>query len=162
MEIRSHLSEAELAEFISDPSRGLGTHLQFCNSCLGEVARMREAVAAMRLSGTECEEFWMRQRIAIRTKVADADNLSWRGFPRMAWVGALAIAVAAGLLLGDGARPAPRPLAHQLETDPDHALLVAVEQVMRSDGPEALEPAAYLVREISQDARSTSTSSNRK
>jgi hypothetical protein len=41
-------------------------------------------------------------------------------------------------------------------------LLVAVEQVMRSDGPEALEPAAYLVREISQDARSTSTSSNRK
>jgi len=48
MEITPHLSEVELAEFISDPSRGLGTHLAHCDACLYEVARMRETVAGLR------------------------------------------------------------------------------------------------------------------
>jgi hypothetical protein len=160
MEIKSHLSEAELAEFVSDPSWGLGTHLQLCDSCLGEVARMRETVAAMRAAGTEGEAFWVRQRRAIRTKMAAASHRPPRTLPRLAWAGGLAMVAVACLMLNDAPRPAP--VAQQLQIDPDHELLVAVEQVMRSNGPEALEPATYFVREISQDARSTSTSSNRK
>jgi len=160
MEIKSHLSDTELAEFVSDPSRGLGAHLQFCDSCLGEVARMREAVTGMRLVVAEPGEFWVRQRNGIRTKMATTSHRSSRALPHLAWAGSLAMIAAACLMLSDG--PRPSPVAHQLESDPDHELLVAVEQVMRSNGPEALEPATYLVREISQAAQSDTTSSRRK
>ena len=160
MEIESHLSQAELAEFVSDPSRGLGTHLQLCDRCLGEVARMRETVAALRAVGTEGEVFWVRQRSAILTKMAATSHRSRQTSLRLAWAGGLATVVVACLMLSDAPRPAP--VEQPLQIDPDHQLLLAVEQVMRSNGPEAFEPATYFVREISQDARPTSTSSNRK
>jgi hypothetical protein len=159
MEITPHLTEAELAEFVSDPSRGLGTHLELCDTCLQEVARLREAVAEMRPSGNQPEEFWSTQRAAIRSRMTDRPSAS--ALPRLAWAGAMAVAVLAGLLLNNP-KPAPRPVARQVEQqDADHALLLAVERVMRSNGPAALEPATYFVREISQDAPSNPTSSKK-
>jgi hypothetical protein len=161
MEITPHLSEVEMAEFISDPSLGLGTHLAHCDSCLYEVARMRETVAWLRGFSSEPDEHWIRQRMAIRTAIAAAPSrpawrLSWLTF-----ASATAVLVLAGLLAGGGNVPSPALVATAdptattdlAATDPDHELLLAVEHVMQSSGPEALEPAAYLVREINRNTR---------
>ncbi len=160
MEITQHLSEVEMAEFISDPSLGLGTHLAHCDFCLYEVARMRETVAGLRGLSSEPDEYWIRQRVATRTAIAATPSRpAWR-FPRLAWAGAMAVIVLAGLLAGGGNVPTPAPVATRnpttgdpTATDPDHELLLAVEHVMQSSGPEALEPAAYLVREINRNVR---------
>ncbi len=155
MEITPHLNEVEMAEFISDASRGLGTHLAHCDSCLYEVARMREALAGLRELSSEADEFWTRQRAAIRTAIAAAPSRpAWR-LLRLTWAGATAVTVLAGLLVGGGSVPplTPQATGHLVVTDPDHELLLAVEHVMQSSGPEALEPAAYLVREINRNAR---------
>jgi hypothetical protein len=168
MEITPHLSEVELAEFVSDPSLGLGTHLAHCDSCLYEVARLRETVAGLRELSPGADEFWTRQRAAIRTAIAAAPHRpAWRFPPRLAWAGAAAVLVLAGFLVGGGNVPPPAPLANTGSTpndaaayDPDHELLLAVEHVMQSSGPEALEPAAYLVREINRNARPHAISKN--
>jgi len=162
MEITPHLSEVELAEFISDPSRGLGTHLAHCDACLYEVARMRETVAGLRGLSSEPDEYWIRQRMAIRSVITAAPRRPvWR-FPRLAWAGAMAVIVLAGLLVGGGSVPPPvvgtERSADLSANDPDHELLLAVEHVMQSSGPEALEPAAYLVREINRNAQPHATS----
>ena len=162
MEITPHLSEVELAEFISDPSRGLGTHLAHCDACLYEVARMRETVAGLRGLSSEPDEHWIRQRMAIRSVITAAPRRPvWR-FPRLAWAGAMAVIVLAGLLVGGGSVPPPvvgtERSADLSANDPDHELLLAVEHVMQSSGPEALEPAAYLVREINRNAQPHATS----
>jgi hypothetical protein len=164
MEITPHLSEAELAEFVSDPSRGLGTHLAHCDSCLYEVARMRETVAGLRGVSSEADEVWICQRAAIRATIAATPKRpAWR-FPRLAWAGATAVIVLAGFLVSDRNVPSPVPVAatdptanNPAANDPDHELLLAVEHVMQSSGPEALEPAAYLVREINRNAQPHAT-----
>jgi hypothetical protein len=149
MEITPHLSESELAEFISDPTLGLGTHLEFCDSCLNEVARLRETAAAMKAITDEPQEFWHRQRTAIRTQIASAPAQPASHVRGLAWVPALAVLVLAGLLLSGGSPPPPAIEAGK-PVDPDHELLLAVERVMQSNGPEALEPATYFVQEIKQ------------
>ena len=152
MEIRPHLSESELAEFISDPSRGLGTHLEICDPCLNEVARLRETAAGMKTAADKPQDFWDRQRTAIRTQLADRPTPAKSRIPGLAWAPALAVLVLAGLLLSGGT-PAP-PIETRVPVDPDHQLLLAVERVMQSNGPEALEPATYFVQEIKQETRS--------
>lgn len=157
MEITPHLSEAELAEFISDPTRGLGTHLELCDCCLNEVARLREAVAAMKVMPDEPQEFWHRQRTAIRTQIACTPAHPASHVRGLAWAPALAVLVLAGLLLSGGSPPPPAVEA-ATPLDPDHELLLAVERVMRSNGPEALEPATYFVQEIKQEVSSKRSS----
>ncbi len=164
MEITPHLNDVELAEFVFDPSRGLGTHLAHCDFCLDKVARMRETVAGLRAVGVEPDEFWIRQRAVIRTRIAAAPSQSALRLPSLTWAGAATVLVLAGLLVSGGNTPPP-PSAPIASTDPsvndpDHELLLAVEHVMQSSGPEALEPAAYLVREINRNARPHATSKN--
>jgi hypothetical protein len=156
MEITPHLSEAELAEFVSDPSRGLGTHLEFCDSCLNEVARLREAVTELKKTDNKPQEFWDRQCAVIRTQIAATPASPAPGFQRLAWVPVFAIVILAGLLLSGGT-PAPPPVQPQAAVDPDHELLIAVERVMQSSGPDAFEPATYFVQEIRQEGHSNST-----
>ena len=52
--------------------------------------------------------------------------------------------------LGVEPLPVVEPLA-----DPDHDLMVAVEQATRRDVPQALAPAALLTQEISRNAKPT-------
>jgi len=150
MEITPHLSEAELAEFVSDPSRGLGTHLAHCDVCLYEVARLRETAAELRGVSDQPFEFWFQQQVAIRTKIASIPSQPAFRLSGLRWAGTASVAVLVGLLFSGGNAPPSTPVA---TTDPDHELLMAVEHVMQSGGPEALEPAAYLVREINQKAQ---------
>jgi hypothetical protein len=160
MEMTPHLSQAELAEFVSDPSRGLGTHLEFCDSCLQEVGRLRETVAALRDAGGQPEVFWRTQQAAIRARIAAVPAPRLPGLPRSVWAVAVLL-IAAGLLLlsGDGTPPSVQRAA--INADPDHELLLEVERVMQSNGPDSLQPAAYLVQEISQEARPSSPIHNK-
>jgi hypothetical protein len=154
MEMKSHLSEAELAEFLSDPAKGLGTHLEYCDACLHLVARLRETVAGLREAGTQPDGFWKDQQVAIRLKLAAHPRSALTGLPRAVWA-AIVLLLAAGLLLlsGDAAAPPPQRAA---APDPDHELLLEVERVMQSNGPDSLQPAAYLVQEITQESGASS------
>src|SRR5215475_1316491 len=105
MEITPHLSEVELAEFISDPSLGLGTHLEICDSCLNEVARLRETAAGMKTVTDKPQEFWDQQRAVIRRQIAATPVQPESGIRRLAWAPALAVLVLAGLLLSGGTPP---------------------------------------------------------
>lgn len=145
MEIIRHLSADELAEFMSDPTKGLGTHLELCDACLDEVARLREMARALRAAAVEPEAFWRTQQAEIRAKLPVVGP--GRTVPRLAWA-ALAAVVALAAALVSGGSPAPERTA---KVDADHELLVEVERIMQSDGPAALEPASYLVGEISQE-----------
>ena len=170
MEITSHLNEVELAEFVSDSSGNMDTHLAHCDLCLDRVARMREIIAGLRAVGVEPDEFWIGQRAAIRTKIARrklartpiamaTGPFVWR-WSALTWAGAAAVLVLAGLLVSGESAPPPAPGATtpQAANDPDHELLLAVERVMQSSGPEALEPAAFLVREVNRKAQPRATS----
>jgi hypothetical protein len=148
MEIAQHLSEAEIAEFVCDPTRGLGTHLEVCDACLNEVARLREAISAMRAATVEPEAFWRTQQAQIRAKLPAVRPQG--SCPRLAWATLAAVVALAGVLVSGGS-PAPEPRA---VVDPDHELLIEVERIMQSDGPAALQPASYLVSEISQESQS--------
>ena len=54
------------------------------------------------------------------------------------------------LVLG-GPAPPPQTAPHA-KLDPDHEMLIEVERTRQTGGPEALEPAALLAREIGQQA----------
>ena len=59
------------------------------------------------------------------------------------------MAVLAAMLLQE-----PRPVAPAAPApDPDHALMVAVEQATRREVPQALAPAALLTQEISRNLK---------
>jgi hypothetical protein len=160
MEIKTHLSEAELAELVSNESRGLGTHLEVCDDCLNEVARLRETAAALKTAADQPQEFWDRQRLAIRNRIVEAPVKLAPLSQRLAWVPVLALIILAGLLL-TGGTPATPTIPQQAAIDPDHELLVAVEQVMQSNGPDALEPATYFVQQIAQQAHNNPRSAIR-
>jgi hypothetical protein len=161
MEIKPHLSEAELAEFVSDSSRGLGTHLESCDSCLREVAHFREATAALKLVTDQPQEFWDHQRLTIRTRLAHVPVQATFGIHRLAWVPMFAAVVLAALLVSGGT-PAPKSAQSQTAKDHDHELLVELEQVMQSNGPEALAPASYFVQEIRQETTRNSRPTSNK
>jgi hypothetical protein len=160
MEIKPHLSEAELAELVNDQSRGLGTHLEVCDDCLNEVTRLRETATALKTAADQPQEFWDRQRLAIRNKVVEVTVKPVPLSQRLAWAPVLALIILAGLLL-TGGTPATPTIPQQAAIDPDHELLVAVEQVMQSNGPDALEPATYFVQQIAQQASSNPRSAIR-
>jgi hypothetical protein len=160
MELNPHVSEAELAEFMSVSSRGLGTHLEICDSCLNEVARLREAASGMRATADRPQEFWEHQRAAIRNQIAVIPVKPTPISRRLAWAPVFALVILTGLLL-TGGNSAPPPVVPQAVVDPDHELLLAVEQVMHSNGPDALEPATYFIEQISQPSSTNNSSTIR-
>ncbi len=160
MEIKIHLSEAELAELVSNQSSGLGTHLELCDDCLNEVARLRETASALKTIVDQPQEFWDRQRMGIRNRIVEAPVKPAALSQRLAWAPVLALLILAGLLLTGGTPVAPT-IRQQTAIDPDHELLVAVEQVMQRNGPEALEPATYFVEQIAQQTRNSPRSAIR-
>jgi hypothetical protein len=156
MEMTSHLTNTELEEFVSNPAKGWGTHLETCAECLKEVARLRETVQMLRPHAQRSEEFWQQQRWAIRARISGAAPPAAKLWPRAAWATALAMILAGTLIL----RTAPTPKAKEVQVDPDHELLLAVERAMQSQVPPSLEPAALLAREISDNTKIGPTSSS--
>lgn len=112
-----------------------------------EVAVLAES---LRASAERPANFWRVQRVAIQERIQDSER---RASLRLAWAWSLAlIAVAIGLLT-----QAPLPVAAAY--DPDHDLLVGVEQAVRRPVPKALEPARLLAQEIERSATAAKTDS---
>jgi hypothetical protein len=104
----------------------------------------------LRAAADRPEGFWQGQRVAIQERIQDSER---RASLRLAWAWSLAlIAVAFSLLT-----QAPPPVAAAY--DPDHDLLVGVEQAVRRPVPKALEPARLLAQEIERSATAAKTDS---
>lgn len=123
---------------------------------------LRPTLAALaewgRQAAAQPDAFWWRQQNQIRRRIADSERRSGRVFLRLAWATGLGLIITASLLLHNSPAPAPP----QAQADPDHQLLLEVEHVMQSDGPDSLAPAALLAQEISQGAPSTPANTNNK
>jgi hypothetical protein len=140
MEIIRHLSNEELSEI------RLASDEQYVRRTLGGLP-----VSAQILSD-QPGHFWLRQQAAIRARIASTQAKSLSFPSRIAWVAVAAMIALASWLLNSGTKPVVPTRPIQSQTDVDHELLIAVERAIRVDGPEALEPAAILVREISQNS----------
>jgi hypothetical protein len=138
MEIIRHLSNEELSDLtIESDRRSLRPTLE----ALPDWARA---------STERPEEFWQEQRSVIWSRISCSESAPAtrlvRRSPLLAWSAVTALVLLAGLMLDRGSL-APTPKA---QVDPDHELLVAVERALRTDGPAALEPAAFLAEEMVQ------------
>jgi hypothetical protein len=102
--------------------------------------------------------FWQKQRTVIRQRIAQAQWKPLWFWPALAAVAAVVVILLGMLLAGfEHGVNRPQPQA-QKQADPDYELLVKIEQSVQSDGPEALQPAALLAREIKENsAPSTKT-----
>jgi len=164
MEVNCHLNDEEMADVLARPAadtaRAVLAHLQLCDACSRELDRLRALVASLGQAAgpavaakTEAggRDFWERQRAQVWRQLAAAEPRTLR------WLPVLSAAMAAVILaVAFASRPVARP-AKGLEpaSDADRQLLVQVEQVVDTDGPEALEPAALLAEQIGGDERAS-------
>jgi hypothetical protein len=157
MEITAHLSESDVLEILLQPGSETPSHVQQCEKCRLAIQEMRQATARLagstRIEVERPEEFWLRQRAAIRSRLHIAPPVKPR-LPQLAWTAAITVLGIASLMLTKTPQPAP---AAQLDSDSDHQLLVEVEEALQIGGPPSLEPAAFLAGEISENFQPAST-----
>jgi hypothetical protein len=153
--MKQHLSGEELSELLLTP-RASNVHLATCASCRAEQDRLRRVLAELpslaRVAAQNTDAFWEKQRTAIWTDIVTLQ--SRKQFSVLAWALGAAVLVVAGLLLSIAPAPAPT----RAEADPDHELMIQLERTLQSEVPEALEPAALLAREITQNTQPNSLS----
>lgn len=123
-------------------------HLAECATCREEVRSFAAAAGtaqaqARQLQG-QSEAFWRQQRESISARMAARDFIHpWK---RWIWVTATVMLILlASTLLSRHSAP---PVQTAAQPDPDDALLLSVQQSIRSDLPQALRPAALLTAEI--------------
>jgi len=146
MEIKAHLTDAEMSDALFQPGPALVVHLEQCDACWREVEALRKALRQPALADRPAE-FWDRQRRSIHGRIDAPQKLRPL---RSRWVLALSTAVVAVACFLLRSAPSPPPPAAQ--ADPDHELLMEVEYLVGSDVPQSLEPASLLAAEISQGA----------
>ena len=153
-----HLSDEDLLEVLLDRSSGFNAHLATCSSCRAERERMSRVLgklpALTRIVAQNTDAFWEQQRASICAKI---DSVEPGKFPVLAWASAGAVLVAATLMFNSAPTVPPRA-----EADSDHELMVQLERTLQSEVPAALEPAALLAREITQNSQLNSPSTDRK
>ncbi len=96
---------------------------------------------SLRAAGERPEGFWRMQRALIQERIQGSEQ---RASLRMAWAGSVALITVAVCLLTQ----TPAPASAVANYDPDHDLLVGVEQAVRRPVPQALEPAQLLAQEL--------------
>jgi hypothetical protein len=141
MQLIRHLKDEELTDLLLEADQ----------------RELQQTLAAvpnqLRLSTERPEWFWQKQQAAIRERVGARRHHAWRLLPACA--GVLGLAVVATTLLDHGRTPTPP--APQAQSVSDQELMIAVEQAVQTDVPDALAPAALLADEIS-NSQSGSTS----
>jgi len=106
-----------------------------------EDASIAALAESLREAGDRPDGFWRMQRAAIQERIQGSEQ---RASLRLAWAGSVAlVAIAVGLLT-----QTPAPASAVANYDPDHDLLVGVEQAVRRPIPQALEPAQLLAQEL--------------
>lgn len=152
MEIKAHLTNEELTQALANPGRALLAHLDLCDSCRSEVARLRRTLDEEHAATVPPEEFWQQQRTSIWQRIRTAESAPVRRVPRLAWAALVAMLALGGLWMSDARIPvANTPTQTRTQID-DNELMMAVEHVSQTDLPEALEPASLLAREMSVSA----------
>lgn len=143
-----HLSDEQwAAATLHESAEGVPDHQSECAACQEELRLWDEAVAGARAEILEAaeqpESFWRQQRAGISVRLTNrAGHQPWK---RIAWATAtVTLVLLATALLSRNATPT-RP---QRQADPDDALLLSVQQSIRSDLPQAFRPAALLAQEI--------------
>ena len=153
--MKQHLSDEELSELLLAP-QGSNVHLATCASCRTEQERLScvlgELPSLVRVVAQNTDVFWEKQRTAIWADIVTLQ--SREQFPVLARALAAAVLVVGGLLLSTAPTPAPTRAA----ADPDHELMIQLERTLQSEVPQALEPAALLAREITQNTQPNSLS----
>lgn len=113
-----------------------------------------------RTSTERGESFWRQQRMSITTKIVAQKKVGFFGLmPLFAGVAAV-IALAFMMLSSSNHRPSSVVHVQVPATTTDHNdrdLLLQVEESTESNGPEALQPAALLADEISQNNTGSAT-----
>jgi hypothetical protein len=144
-----HLSDKDLLEVLVDRPSGFDAHLATCSSCHAERERMRRVVGELpgltNIVAQNTDAFWEHQRTAIWARI---DSVEHRKFPVLAWASAAAVLVTATLLFSIAPTVPP-----QVQADSDHELMVQLERTLQSEVPVALEPAALLAREITENSQ---------
>jgi hypothetical protein len=147
-----HLSDRQWAAAVLDESgEAMANHLSECAACGEEVRSFADAIggarAEIRRAAQQPESFWREQRQGITTRLAD--RVFHQPWKRFVWVTATVtlVLLATTLLSRNTAPPLPKAQADQ-----DEALLLSVQKSIRSDLPQALEPAALLTEEINRAA----------
>ena len=153
-----HLSDKDLLEVLLDRPSGFNAHLANCSSCRAERDRVRRLLAELpavtHVVAQNTDAFWEQQSRAIWAQI---DSIESRKLPVLAWASAAAVLIAATLLFNSAPTVPPRAQA-----DSDHELMVQLERTLQSEVPAALEPAALLARDITQNSQLNSPSSERK
>ena len=148
--MQAHLTEEQIFESLLEPKDAAAQeHLAACAACSSELARLRQETSVLRdsarVQAEKPEAFWTRQRAAASVRSPQSSVRP------LAWAATVAVALLAATLLHE-----PRPVAPATPPpDPDHALMVAVEQATRREVPQALAPAALLTQEISRNVKPT-------
>jgi hypothetical protein len=144
-----HLSDEQwAAAALHESEEAVADHRSECTACQEEVRLWTEAIAGARAeilgAAEQPESFWRQQRTRLAARLARREfHQPWK---RWVWVTVTVtlIFLAATLLSRNNAPP----VQTTAQTDPDDALLLSVQQSIRSDVPRALRPAALLAQEI--------------
>jgi len=157
--MKQHLSDEELSELLLAPQAS-NAHLATCASCRAEQERMRRVLGELpslaRVVAQNADAFWEKQRTAIWADIVMVQPR--KQFPVLTWALGAAVLAVASLLLS----VAPDPVPTRAAADPDHELMIQLERALQSEVPEALEPAALLAREMTQNSQPNSVSPVRK
>jgi hypothetical protein len=146
----THWNDEQFAAAVLGESAGDETHLAECAACRGELERLRTQLQILRddasAAGQQTETFWQRQRAAIRAQISSGAPVtrSW------AWATAAAAVLLFAVVLSQTTLPPPD--VAQSEKDPDHVLMLEVQQSLERRVPRALAPAALLAEEFNRAA----------
>jgi predicted anti-sigma-YlaC factor YlaD len=154
-----HLSDEQFAAALAAPPRAAdAAHLAACPACREELERIGGALAGMsqwtQATAERTPGFWYAQRRAV------VEQLAAQAHPARlaAWAGALATLVLAAALLTqmpaqEAVQQATRS-AQPVTLDPDHALLLEIEDSLRRPVPRPFEPVLLVTQELSRAAES--------
>ena len=149
--MQDHLSDEQLiARIEGTTNHDAAAHAERCAECRAEEETLQAAVgewsAQVRDAGGRPAGFWYAQASAIRRRQAIRETAQ-----RLTWAAAVVTVALAVTLALEPNRPAPP----RIQSDPDHDLLVAVQQSVRRPLPRALEPASLLAEDLSKTSQTS-------
>jgi predicted anti-sigma-YlaC factor YlaD len=150
--MKNHLSDVEFSDLLLEETAPRREHLEACAMCRVEHERLASELTALRnwtlASADLPEHFWAQQRRVILSRTQQRSALE-----SLRWALAAGLAlVAVATLLFSGTPSIPQ----QARVDPDHLLLLEVEQSLQRPVPRALAPADLLAQEVSRTRNQSS------
>ncbi len=155
--MNEHLSDQQLAAvLVGTATLETLAHLNSCAACRAGQEELRAVLDSVRewarVAAARPEGFWQAQRMSIHARLERRTERIW-WVRRALSAGALAAALGATVYIS---QPEPQ-LVSAVRQDPDHALLMEIEQAAERQVPRALKPAELLAQELSRAAEEKST-----